>query len=658
MHLWQWLGRHDRDYAALRRAGRTAIAMPGLFALGDKVFVNVDIATFGAFGAFAMLLLVDFGGPMAERLQAQAALAFAGAILICLGTLASATPWLAAAGMAVVGFGVLFAGVVSSTLATASTALLLAFILPVSLPAPVSAVPERLAGWGLASVSSLIAIALLWPVPARDRLRPAAVAACEALAGRLRAEVAFLLSGGDQEFAAADRERAMAQAQEATEALRRTFLATPYLPGGLRTSARTITRLVAEVGWLNLIINKPAQQVTPAHGTAHQAARVSRPACAVKIAAAAVLERGAELLTATGGDGKELDDAMSSLRASLTTLERHAAAELPGGLAGGGNGASAAPHDHMSMLVSALDPAFRAQEAGYAVTLIGRTIALTAAAERRSWLQRVLGRQPEGVPGTLSVAEARAAAHAQPHSVWLRNSVRAAAGLGLAVLLARLTGVQHSFWVVLGTLSVLRSNALSTGQDALRALAGTVAGLVIGAGILAAIGPHETALWIVLPFAVLLAGVAPAAISFAAGQAAFTLTLGGPVQPDQARRMAGRVAPPGGHRPRLRREHRRRVCCSGRVARARCSGRRSPTPTRAAPPTWLAPWSSGSRAAPSEGARSAEPAEQASRAFAADQRLDDAFRAYLAEHGPKPVPLAEIAGWSPARPGFASRPGP
>ncbi len=433
----------------------------------------------------------------------------------------------------------------------------------------------------------------------------------------------------------------MAKAQEATEALRRTFLATPYLPGGLRTSARTITRLVAEVGWLNLIINKPAQQVTPAHGTAHQAARVSRPACAVKIAAAAVLERGAELLTATGGDGKELDDAMSSLRASLTTLERHAAAELPGGLAGGGNGASAAPHDHMSMLVSALDPAFRAQEAGYAVTLIGRTIALTAAAERRSWLQRVLGRQPEGVPGTLSVAEARAAAHAQPHSVWLRNSVRAAAGLGLAVLLARLTGVQHSFWVVLGTLSVLRSNALSTGQDALRALAGTVAGLVIGAGILAAIGPHETALWIVLPFAVLLAGVAPAAISFAAGQAAFTLTLVV---------LFNLIKPAGWQVGLLRLEDIALGCGVSIVVGLLFWPRGASTVLRQA----LADAYAGSAAylagavefgilrCTSEGARSAEPAEQASRAFAADQRLDEAFRAYLAEHGPKPVPLAEV----------------
>src|SRR5262249_38234281 len=180
---------------------------------------------------------------------------------------------------------------------------------------------------------------------------------------------------------------------------------------------------------------------------------------------------------------------------------------------------------HVSQLISALDPAFRTQEIGFAVSLIGRNIAVTAAAERRSWVQRMLGRQPAGLLGALSVAESRAAAHVEPHSVWLRNSIRAAAGLGLAVLIARLTGVQHSFWVGLGTLSVLRWHALSTGEDSLGALAGTVTGLLIGVGLLTLIGTNETALWFVLPIAVLLAGVAPAAISFAAGQAAFTLTL-------------------------------------------------------------------------------------------------------------------------------------
>jgi hypothetical protein len=125
--------------------------MPAMFALGDKVIGDPQLATFAAFGSFAMLLLADFGGPMAERLQAQAALAVTGGVFVCLATLASRTAWLAAVAMAVAGFGVIFAGVVSSVLAGATTALLLAFILPVSLAAPASAVPGRLAGWGIAA---------------------------------------------------------------------------------------------------------------------------------------------------------------------------------------------------------------------------------------------------------------------------------------------------------------------------------------------------------------------------------------------------------------------------------------------------------------------------------------------------------------------------
>jgi uncharacterized membrane protein YccC len=145
-----------------------------------------------------------------------------------------------------------------------------------------------------------------------------------------------------------------------------------------------------------------------------------------------------------------------------------------------------------SEFITSLHPAFRAEEMSYAVSLIARTVGLTAAAERRNWRDRWLGRQPAGVPGTLSAARERITSYLEPHSVWLHNSLRGAAGLGLAVLVARLTGVQHSFWVVLGALSVLRSNALNTGQDAVRAVLGTVAGFIAGAALLVGIGTNTT----------------------------------------------------------------------------------------------------------------------------------------------------------------------
>src|SRR4051795_2247267 len=99
MRALAWLRSHDRGYAALRRAGRTAIVMPALFALGTKVIGNPVVGTFAAFGSFAMLLLVDFGGPLRDRLRNQAALALGCGALISLATLASRTTWLAAATM-------------------------------------------------------------------------------------------------------------------------------------------------------------------------------------------------------------------------------------------------------------------------------------------------------------------------------------------------------------------------------------------------------------------------------------------------------------------------------------------------------------------------------------------------------------------------------
>jgi hypothetical protein len=633
MHPLQWLGQRDHDFAALRRAGRTAIVMPAMFAVGDKVIGNAEVATFAAFGSFAMLLLVDFGGPMAERLQAQPALVIVGGLFVCIGTLAAQTVWLAAAAMAAVGFGVIFAGVVSLVLAGATTALLLAFILPVSLAGPVSSVPDRLAGWGMAGGAALAAVALLWPAPVRDPLRGAAITACRALAARLRSEVTYLLSGADRQFAH-DRDHAAGQADHAVGALHRAFLATPYRPTGLSTAARTVVRLVDEVTWLNTIVVQSGQRA--------EGAAVNAAACAVKVAAAAVLERGADLLGVTGGNSDELHAALAKLTDALTRLERSATADLPVRRLPPGSGpvAAQAPAP-ASEFITSLDPSFRAQELSFAVSLIARNADLTAGAERRSWRERLLGRQPEGLAGTLAAAQERAAAHVERHSVWLRGSARGGAGLGLAVLIAQLTGVQHSFWVVLGTLSVLRSNALNTGQNVVRALLGTVAGFIIGAALLAVIGTNSTVLWLVLPPAILLAGVAPAAISFAAGQAAFTLTLV----------ILFNIIQPAGWRIGLLRIEDIALGCVvslvvGTLFWPRGAGaalRQALAEAYADSARYLASavnfgmlHCDGGKAAPTA------PADDAARAATAARRLDDTFRTYLAERGAKPVPLADV----------------
>jgi uncharacterized membrane protein YccC len=634
---WDWLRQHDPGYAALRRAARTALIMPAMFAIADKVIGNPILATFAAFGSFAMLLLVDFSGPIRDRVLAQSALVVACAVLIGLGTLASRWAVVAAVAMGVVGFAILFAGVVSSVLAGATTSLLLAFILPVSLPGPVSSIPDRVAGWGLAGAVSILAIALLWPSPARNPVRVAAVDACRALAERLRAEIAWV-SRREPESEDAYR-AAVAHAEETVEGLHRTFFATPYRPTSLTTAARAVVRLVDELRWLNTIVLRAKPPGRP--GAPNQAA------CAVRGAAAEVLTQAADLLERPGQDSDRLHAALEQMRGALASLELATTSRLPELAAPAGDGEEAGKHGDDSQraraVVSALDPSFRAQELSWVVSQVGLNTDLAAAADRRSWLDRLLGRQPAGLRGPLAAATERAGAHMERNSLWLHNSLRGAAALALAVLVADLSGVQHAFWVVFGTLSVLRSNALSTGQNVVRALLGTTAGFIVGGALVELIGTNTTVLWVLLPIVVLIAGLAPATISFAAGQAAFTLTL---------LILFNILAPAGWKIGLVRIED---IAIGTAVSLA----------------VGVLFWPRGAAAALGKALSEAyadsarylagavayglgrcddcvpatpPPGNEALAAAAAARRLDDTFRGYLTERGAKPIPLSEVTG--------------
>jgi uncharacterized membrane protein YccC len=598
--------------------------MPAMFALGDKVIVNPTLSYFVAFGSFAMLLLVDFPGSIRDRLRAQAALGVACAALISLGTLASSSTPVAAVAMTIVAFVILFAGVVSSVLAGATTALLLAFILPVSLAGSASEIPDRVAGWGLAAVASLLAIGVLWPAPERNPVRDAAIAACRALAARLRAEVAYVMGddGGQEAHRAA-----ITEANEAAERLQSLFFATPYRPTALATDARAVVRLVDELRWLGVVVLRSAPRLQPPHP--------NRPVCGVKKAAAEVLERAADLLGAPQGTGKDLNGALEKLRAALVALEVATTTDLPT------VAASADVDESAREVVSSLDPSFRAQELSFVVGQIAANANIAAAAQRRSWLDRILGRQPDGFTGPLTSFRERAGSHVRWSSSWLQTSLRGAAALGLAVLVADLSGVQHGFWVVFGTLAVLRSNALSTGQNIVRAMTGTAIGFVVGGVLVYLIGTNTAILWVLLPFVVLIAGLAPATISFAAGQAAFTVTL----------LILFNILVPAGWKIGLLRVEDVAIGCAVSLAvgllfwprGAAAALGRALSQAYVLSAAYLADAVAyGVSRCDAAGPESTPPREKRVQAAAASRRLDDTFRGYLAERGSKPLPLSEV----------------
>ena len=295
--------------------------------------------------------------------------------------------------------------------------------------------------------------------------------------------------------------------------LRTGFFATPYRPTGLTTSARTLVRLVDELVWLTRSSTScrrgtACATVDPAGVRGED--RRGRRRWPVAPAAAATRQPAPSIWHA------ELD--ATAGRARVTGGARHRDA------AGAARRPTPVADATVGEFVTSLEPSFRAQEMSFAISAIAANIELTAAAQQRSWWQQLLGHQPGGVPGR----SPRPSSAPEPTSSGTRCGCTTACGARSRLVWPCWspieTGVQHSFWVVLGTLSVLRSNALEHRPE--RAARPRRNGRRLhrrrGAGL--AIGTNTTLLWFLLPLAILLAGLAPA-ISFAAGQAGFTVTL-------------------------------------------------------------------------------------------------------------------------------------
>jgi uncharacterized membrane protein YccC len=498
----------DPGLASLKSAARPAIVMPAMFALADQVIKQPQTAIFAAFGSFAMLVLVDFGGPWRTRLTAYLSLALSGVVLIVLGTLCSRNAWLAAGAMAVVGFAILFSGVINGYFTAAATAAILLFVLPVAVPAPVSAIPWRLAGFGLAAGAGICAVMLLWPPRRRATLQADAARACLALADL--ADGAF---SADQQAT----QVLVAAARKAVEAVASRFQAVPHQPTGPTRVRAAFAGLADEQRWL---LEALITVTGPAGAELCQEENGETLA-----AAAAALRASGARLAGQGGvpDTGRLEQALDATVAALTRR----ISELP-------------PDADEHALDSTLGRSFRSRAISYSTRQIASYALVATGAPPLPDSEPAVGRlaigrlalvhpaadgSATGGADALLAVRQFAVEHASARSVWFRNAVRGAAGLAVAVFIAQKSDLQHAFWVVLGTLSVLRSNALGTGRSIVSALAGTAVGILIGAAILIPLGDHQTVLWALLPVGVLIAAYAPRAVSFAAGQAAFTVVV-------------------------------------------------------------------------------------------------------------------------------------
>jgi uncharacterized membrane protein YccC len=478
---------------AALRAIRATIVMPSLFALTFEVIGNPQMTLFAVFGSFATLVMASFGGTRRDKAVAHLGLAVVGSIALVIGTLVSGIAWLATLVTIPVTFAIFFAGVAGPNMASGITAALLAYVLPVAALAEPGTIPARLAGWWLASIVGTAAVLLLSPRPPGDKLRATTASAAATLARHINAAL-------DGTATPADRESSLAARQE----LKVAFVAGPSRPTGLAAPDQALANVVELLQWC-------AELITDTLDGHVDLARAGPADLGLLRSSAGLLADIAAVLSGAAGQ-PDLAQLETAIEAGATGQQE--LADDPDELR-----ARAAVAAH----AQAIAVAVRATAAD-ALIAARRASPELVAAERRRWYGLQEGSALSHAPALAGIAEF-VAGQASTRSVWFRNSARGSIALALAVAVAYATGVQHGFWVILGTLSVLRTTAASTGATAWRALAGTVAGFAVGALLLLAIGTGPTALWIALPFAVFVAAYAPGTTPFVVGQAAFTVTV-------------------------------------------------------------------------------------------------------------------------------------
>jgi hypothetical protein len=416
-------------------------------------------------------------------------------------------------------------------------------------------------------------------------------------------------------------------ADEAMRQLRAQYEATPYRPTGAGPTDTALVRLVSRLEWVGRNALVPLE-VPSALAEDRTSPPLHRAVARVLRRIADLTTRGDPEMATAAADALVQDVAVlvEARRASREAAWQHLMAEF-GPSPDGGSG-SRSDGDGAYPLWS-VDPTYPIRMLAIATEMTAE-VAIEAVPGRRG--QRRWDRIMSSVRTSVLATSARLTFR----SVWFRNSLRGATALAAAVAVVEATDVQHGFWVVLGTLSVLRSNALGTGANALRAVMGTVAGFIVGSLVLLVLGTHLTLLWAVLPVAVLLAGVAPSAISFAAGQAGFTVAVV----------IVFNILEPGGGRVGLIRVEDVAIGAGVSVVvgllfwprGAVAELARTMSEAYATAVAWLVVEIGGPGVTmpPSAGS------ERAADAVAATHRLDDAFRQFMTERGAKPMALPAV----------------
>ncbi len=498
---------HDPNLQSLRKATRVTVVATICFMVGNYVVQDLQLTVMATFTAVALTGIADFGGSPWGRTRANLAATAAGLALVPLGTWVSEVTWTASVAMFLVVLVVSFSGIYSGYFAAGSTALILFYVVASGIPAPTSAIPARLEGVALAGGLATLAAVALWPLYLSDSLRERLSSGIAAVS-KLLSALSFDADVDPEEL---ERRRAAVRARALDI---RTYQATmaAQRPAGPTDVQRAEMALLHGIERMGDVINRLIDDPDP--GLA-----ASSPVRASRQALVATMVRSLDACAQSlpdRGEPPEIEPVLQAKREFIAVSEQALSDLLD------------RDTDHALFAVR-VDRALETRELATAVVM---TTVHTRVADG---VEAIISTEMPGpatlrpiVDGDRRVWDKwlrRARTNLSLSSVHLRNSLRLAAGLTLARVAVGALDLQHGFWVVFATLTILKTTASTTRVTAVQALAGTLIGFGAAAGLAVSFGGHLLAYAVVLPVVIFLSFYTATIVNFVVGQACFTVLI-------------------------------------------------------------------------------------------------------------------------------------
>ncbi|WP_405009617.1 FUSC family protein [Kitasatospora sp. NBC_01539] len=490
----RWLRARDPELRTTWNAVRVTAASCGGFYLCRYGLHQPVAAIYAVFGPVSFGILARLGGGARQRAGTLLAALPAAYVLVTLGTLLAVTSWAAAVGMLAVGFTVAYASVGGPRLVGLANGLQLFYILPCFPPYDPGTLPHRLGGLTVGVVLLAAAELLLRPTGPPVDYRARLARAAEAVAGLADRTAAACTDGAPRPLP--DTPPGLPPDP------------CPALLDELRFSRIPVMERPASASAVDRALGHGATALRYTHARLRQLGRAAAhepcPAAAGPLRDAAAALRDAAAGLRPGGpvpDTRRIEHGITAFEQHRTTAGGSPTGAAPGALA--------------------LDAAEGARFLVLA-TRVSRKVPLPPDAT-----------PPALRPGPFWYAYrsapllwwARLRANLTPRSVFLQNAVRTALALAAARLAAGALDLTHGFWVMLATLTLMRTSAADTRTTLRPALTGTALGAAVAAVLLVTAGQRPEVYAAVLPAVMLVAFTVGPLLGPAWAQGTFTVVV-------------------------------------------------------------------------------------------------------------------------------------